>query len=58
MDATRARRQKDPLRRRYYAACRQLRLARHLGFVAEGESLLAAQSGRSGRGEPRKAAPA
>ena len=32
MDATRNRRLKDPVRQRWYAACRCRRLARHLGF--------------------------
>ena len=32
MDATRMRRRKDPVRQRWYAACRCRRLARHLGF--------------------------
>jgi hypothetical protein len=33
MDATRNRRLKDPVRQRWYAACRCRRLARHLGFA-------------------------
>jgi hypothetical protein len=32
MDGTRNRRLKDPVRQRWYAACRCRRLARHLGF--------------------------
>ena len=34
MDATRNRRLKDPVRQRWYAACRCRRLARHLGFMS------------------------
>jgi hypothetical protein len=33
MDATRARRNRDSLRRRWYAYWRTLRFARHLGFA-------------------------
>lgn len=33
MDATRCRRTRDAARQRWYAQCRCIRLARHLGFL-------------------------